>query len=141
MKVFVKVSDDGLARDGGEFVGSTFLVIGAVLGFFGVALGAFAAHGLRKRFGEYEIGVFQTGVQYQMYHAFALFGTGLWLNFHGAQGMLSLAGWMFLAGVILFSGSLYLLALTGVRKLGAITPIGGLAFLTGWALLFIAALQ
>ena len=116
----------------------TFLLLGAIFGFLGVALGAFGAHGLRGRLSPEMLAVFETAVRYQMYHTLALLITGLvmartdgWL-FH-------LAGWCFVAGILIFSGSLYALALTGVTVLGAITPIGGLAFLAGWACLAIAA--
>jgi len=116
----------------------TFLLLGAIFGFLGVALGAFGAHALRGRLSPEMLAVFETAVRYQMYHTLALLITGLvmaridgWL-FH-------LAGWCFVAGILIFSGSLYALALSGVTVLGAITPIGGLAFLAGWACLAVAA--
>jgi uncharacterized membrane protein YgdD (TMEM256/DUF423 family) len=117
----------------------TFLLVGALAGFIGVAFGAFGAHALRSRLSPEMLAVFETGVRYQMYHAFAVLVVALaavrldgWL----VRG----AGWAFAAGIVLFSGSLYALALTGVTILGAITPIGGLAFLVGWALLIAAAI-
>jgi uncharacterized membrane protein YgdD (TMEM256/DUF423 family) len=116
----------------------TFLLIGAVAAFLGVTLGAFGAHGLRGRLSPEMFAVFQTGVQYHMYHALALLlvsgimgRTGGWL--------IQTAGWAFVAGIVLFSGSLYVLAISGITMLGAITPIGGLAFLIGWACLAFAA--
>jgi len=116
----------------------TFLLIGALAGFTGVTLGAFGAHALRGRLGPDMLAVFETGVRYQMYHAVAILIVGLILGRMGGW-MVSTAGWLFTAGIVLFSGSLYLLAFTGVTVLGAITPIGGLAFLLGWAFLAVAA--
>jgi len=116
----------------------TFLLIGAVAAFIGVAFGAFGAHALRGRLSPDMLEVFETGVRYQMYHALALLLTAVALaRFDG--WIVRSAGWLFTAGIILFSGSLYALALSGVRVLGAITPIGGLAFLAGWAFLAVAA--
>src|SRR5690242_12378967 len=114
----------------------TFLLIAALAGFTGVALGAFGAHGLRGRLTPEMLAVFETGVRYQMYHALALFGTGL-LMARMSGWLIATAAWAFVAGIVLFSGSLYALAFTGVTMLGAITPIGGLAFLVGWACLAI----
>ena len=116
----------------------TFLLIAALLGFIGVALGAFGAHGLRGRLSPEMLAVFETGVRYQMYHTLALLATGLIAARLGGW-LVTAAGWFFVAGVVLFSGSLYALALSGVTVLGAITPLGGLAFLIGWALLAYAA--
>ena len=104
----------------------------------GVALGAFGAHGLRTRLSPDMLAVFETGVRYHMYHSLAILVVGLVLGRMGGW-LISLAGWLFTAGIVLFSGSLYALALTGVTVLGAITPIGGLAFLAGWACLALAA--
>ena len=120
----------------------TFLLVGAVLGFLGVAIGAFGAHGLRGRLSPEMLAVFETGVRYQMYHVLALLVTASAIGHLGAARLLVIAGWLFVAGTVLFSGSLYALALTGVTTLGAITPLGGLAFLGGWACLalFAAAL-
>jgi uncharacterized membrane protein YgdD (TMEM256/DUF423 family) len=113
----------------------TYLFLAGVLGFLGVALGAFGAHGLKKRLeglpdGEQRLAWWQTGAQYHLIHALAV---GL------APGR-SVAAWLFLGGVVLFSGSLYAMTLTGKRALGAITPIGGLLFLGGWAALAASAL-
>lgn len=112
-----------------------FLLLSALCGFISVALGAFAAHGLRARLEPELLSVFQIGVQYQMYHALALFGVALWLRSAGSSVLLSAAGWLFVLGVVLFSGSLYALAFGAPRWLGPITPIGGLCFLLGWAAL------
>jgi uncharacterized membrane protein YgdD (TMEM256/DUF423 family) len=113
-----------------------FLILASINGFIAVALGAFAAHELQSRLSSELLNAFQTGVQYQMYHALALFGVGLLMvNFPNAT-LPKYSGYLFLVGIILFSGSLYLLSLTGIRWLGAITPIGGLAFLAAWGFLF-----
>ncbi len=117
----------------------TFLLVGAVLGFLGVALGAFGAHALRARLSPEMLAVFETGVRYQMYHALALLLVAAAIGHLGAARLLTLAGWLFAAGIVVFSGSLYALAVTGTRALGAVTPLGGLAFLLGWALLAIFA--
>jgi uncharacterized membrane protein YgdD (TMEM256/DUF423 family) len=117
----------------------TFLFFGSVAGFVAVAFGAFGAHALRNRLSADMLAVFETGVRYQMFHALALIVTAVAIaRFDG--WVARAAGWCFLAGIVLFSGSLYALALTGVRTLGAITPLGGLAFLAGWALLAYLAL-
>jgi uncharacterized membrane protein YgdD (TMEM256/DUF423 family) len=117
----------------------TFVMIGALAGVVGVALGAFGAHGLRGRLSPEMLAVFETGVRYQMYHALALLALGALGTAIGGR-LLTIAGWSFTAGIVLFSGSLYLLALTDIRVLGAITPLGGVAFLVGWACLAIAAI-
>jgi uncharacterized membrane protein YgdD (TMEM256/DUF423 family) len=116
----------------------TFLLLGAIAGFLGVGLGAFGAHGLRNRLSPEMVAVFETGVRYQMYHALALLLTGMLMARMGGW-LVSTAGWSFAAGIVIFSGSLYALALSGVTTFGAITPIGGLAFLAGWACLALAA--
>lgn len=118
---------------------NTFLLIGSLAGFLGVAAGAFGAHGLRNRLSPDMLSVFETAVRYQMYHVFALLMTAAVIGRAGDARLLTIAGWSFFAGVVLFSGSLYALALTGVSGLGAITPLGGLAFLVGWACLGIFA--
>src|SRR5690349_14386102 len=110
----------------------TFLLIGAVLGFVGVSFGAFGAHALRSRLSADMLAVFETGVRYQMYHVFAILIVAAAIGRIGDARMLVAAGWCFAGGVLLFSGSLYALALTGTSALGAITPFGGLLFLTGW---------
>jgi uncharacterized membrane protein YgdD (TMEM256/DUF423 family) len=117
----------------------TFVLIAAVAGFLGVGLGAFGAHGLRARLTPDMLAVFETGVRYHLVHAVAILGVAsLMPRF---SGWLSTAAcWLFTVGIVLFSGSLYLLAVTGVTVLGAITPLGGLAFLAGWACLAFAAI-
>lgn len=106
----------------------------AAAGFLGVAFGAFGAHALRARLSAEMLAVFETGVRYQMYHAFATVAAA-WAFAHWQRRVFGVAGSLFLAGIIVFSGSLYLLALTGERWLGAITPLGGVAFLAGWSCL------
>jgi uncharacterized membrane protein YgdD (TMEM256/DUF423 family) len=115
-----------------------FFVLGALSGFVGVALGAFAAHALKARLDAATLATFETGVRYQMFHALALLAVG-WAHTRWPGAVLSASGWLFLAGTLLFSGSLYALSLSGVRWLGAITPLGGVAFLAGWLCLAWAA--
>jgi uncharacterized membrane protein YgdD (TMEM256/DUF423 family) len=117
---------------------SRWIVAGAVNGFISVAAGAFGAHALKARLSPEALTTFETGARYQMYHAVALVLVGLFLQ-RQAASLANTAGWAFLIGIVLFSGSLYALALTGVRTLGAITPLGGLAFLCGWVLFALAA--
>ena len=108
---------------------SGWIALGALNAAIAVAAGAFAAHGLRERLDARSLEVFETGARYQMYHAFAILIAGLLAtSVRGAQT----AAWLFQIGIVLFSGSLYALALTGVKGLGAVTPLGGLAFLAGW---------
>lgn len=116
----------------------TFLLFAAFFGFTGVALGAFAAHGLKSRLSADYLAIFQTGVHYQMLHALALFGAAL-LSAHLGGRLVGFAGGFFVAGILIFSGSLYLLTLTATPVLGAITPIGGVCFLAGWLCLGLAA--
>ena len=115
-----------------------FGTLGAVSAALAVAAGAFATHALRARLAPELLAGFETGARYQMYHALALLAAagaaGRW-----PAGLVRAAGWLFVAGTVLFSGSLYALALTGVRALGAITPLGGVAFLAGWSCLAAAA--
>jgi uncharacterized membrane protein YgdD (TMEM256/DUF423 family) len=118
----------------------TLLLVGAVAGCIGVGFGAFGAHGLRGRLSPEMLAVFETGVRYQMYHALAILVTAAGLGFVDAR-LLRAGGWLFALGIVLFSGSLYALALTGVTRLGMITPLGGLAFLAGWVALIVAALK
>jgi uncharacterized membrane protein YgdD (TMEM256/DUF423 family) len=115
----------------------TFLLLGSLAGAIGVALGAFGAHGLRGRLSPDMLAVFETGVRYHMYHALALVIVAVMLT-RWDGWMFHAAGWSFAIGILLFSGSLYLLALTGIRTLGMITPLGGVAFILGWAFLAIA---
>ena len=111
-----------------------FVVIGAISAFIGVAAGAFGAHGLKTRISADLLSTFEIGVRYQMYHALALIACA-WAQSKWPSPILSAAGWLFAIGTILFCGSLYLLSIFGIKWLGAITPIGGLAFLSGWACL------
>lgn len=115
-----------------------FLLLAAFSGFTSVALGAFAAHGLRQRLSPESLAVFQTGVQYQQLHTLALLAVALLLQ-RQADRLLTVSGGLFVAGMLLFSGSLYALTLTGIGKLGIITPFGGVAFMLGWLLLGVAA--
>jgi uncharacterized membrane protein YgdD (TMEM256/DUF423 family) len=116
----------------------SLLLLGSLFAFFGVALGAFGAHGLKQILPPDMLAVFETAVRYQMYHAVAILITALLLDGH--PRMIT-AGRLFGAGILLFSGSLYILAVTGIRSFGFITPFGGLCFLAGWAVLFTAAFK
>jgi uncharacterized membrane protein YgdD (TMEM256/DUF423 family) len=114
-----------------------WLLLSALAGFTGVALGAFAAHGLKSRLSPEYLAVFQTGSHYQMIHALALLGVAL-LALQAPSRLVNLAGGCFALGILLFSGSLYLLTLSGITGLGIITPFGGMAFLGGWLCLGLA---
>ncbi|MBL8208241.1 MAG: DUF423 domain-containing protein [Blastocatellia bacterium] len=111
-----------------------FFFLGALLAGIGVAAGAFGAHGLKNRLSAEMLATFEVGVRYQMYHAFALFVVA-WVLTKWPSTPVTVAGWCFVIGTFLFSGSLYVLTLSGVKWLGAITPLGGVAFLIGWACL------
>ncbi len=115
-----------------------FFIIGAASAFVGVAVGAFGAHGLKNRLGAEMLTTYEVGVRYQMYHALALIVVA-WAQTRWPGTLTMASGWLFVIGTLLFSGSLYLLSLTGTRWLGAITPLGGLAFLAGWLCLAWAA--
>lgn len=115
-----------------------FAGIGALSALIAVAAGAFGAHALRERLGADLLVTFETGARYQMYHALSLFVVA-WAAGRWAAPQTQWAGWLFVVGTVLFSGSLYTLALTGVRAWGAVTPFGGVAWLAGWALLAWAA--
>ncbi|MFI5235947.1 MAG: DUF423 domain-containing protein [Gemmatimonadales bacterium] len=115
-----------------------FVLLGALLAGLAVAAGAFGAHALKDRLSPGDLAIFETAARYQMYHALALLAlAGIASRWPGP--LLSWAGWLFVAGIALFSGSLYALALSGVRLLGAITPLGGLSFLAGWTCVALAA--
>lgn len=116
----------------------SFLMLAAFFGFTGVALGAFAAHGLKSRLSAEYLAIFHTGVTYQLVHTLALLGVAL-LATQIPGRLITWAGASFAIGILLFSGSLYLLTLTGISKLGVVTPFGGLAFLVGWFCLGLAA--
>ena len=111
-----------------------FFVLGSVFAGLAVLFGAFGAHGLRESLSPEDLATFETGVRYQVYHAFGLLAVA-WALTRWETGTVVAAGWCFVAGIILFSGSLYVLVLSGTRWLGAVTPLGGVAFLIGWALL------
>ena len=115
-----------------------FLMLAAFFGFTGVALGAFAAHGLKQRLSADYLAVFHTGVTYQLFHTLALLAVAL-LAVHLPGRLTQWAGILFCVGIVLFSGSLYLLTLTGFSTLGILTPFGGLAFLAGWVCLGVTA--
>ncbi|MBH8554075.1 DUF423 domain-containing protein [Nostocaceae cyanobacterium CENA357] len=117
-----------------------FLSIAAFFGGLSVAAGAFASHALREKISERSLEIFETGARYQMYHALALLFVALLISrTPSPQPTLIASGWLFIIGIAIFSGSLYALSLTGVKSLGAITPLGGVAFLAGWGALALAA--
>jgi len=118
-------------------VNRALAALGALSGFVAVAAGAFGAHALRARLDPALLAVFETGVRYQMYHALAVLLVAA-LDAHRPAPLTRAAGWCFLGGTVIFSGSLYALALTGLRILGAVTPLGGLLFLAGWATLILS---
>jgi len=111
-----------------------FMILGAVLGALGVAAGAFGAHGLKAWVSPELLAVFETGVRYHLVHALALLAAA-WASTRWTSAAIRAAGWLFVVGILVFSGSLYVLTLTGIRALGAITPFGGVAFIAGWLLL------
>lgn len=117
-----------------------FVALGAASAFVAVGAGAFGAHALRARLAPDMLAVFETAARYQIYHALALIAVA-WVAARWPGGIAPWAGWLFVAGTLLFSGSLYLMALTGMRWLGAVTPLGGLAFLAGWLTLALATRQ
>jgi uncharacterized membrane protein YgdD (TMEM256/DUF423 family) len=118
-----------------------FVVLGSLSAFLGVGLGAFGAHGLKTKVSPEMLTVWETGVLYHLIHAIGLLLVGILCHLMPEAAMVRNAGWAILLGTVLFSGSLYLLVLTGVKPLGMITPFGGIAFLVGWLLLGIAAWQ
>lgn len=115
-----------------------FFLIGTLSGALAVVLGAFGAHGLEERLTPEKLDTYQIGVRYHFYHSLALVAVGLAQGIWPGAGLLTTAGWLFVVGILLFSGSLYLLAVTGPRWLGAITPLGGLAFIAGWVVMAFA---
>ena len=118
-----------------------FLAAGGLAALTAVALGAFGAHALKSRLSAEMLAVWHTGIEYHVYHALGLLAVGLAAQQLPDSGLLKWSGWLMLAGILLFSGSLYALALTGVRSLGAIAPVGGAAFLAAWALFVAAVLR
>ena len=118
-----------------------FLAAGGLAALAAVALGAFGAHALKSRLSAEMLAVWRTGVEYHVYHALGLLAVGLVATQLPESALLKWSGWLMLAGIVLFSGSLYALALSGERWLGAITPVGGIAFLAAWALFVVAVLR
>ncbi len=116
-----------------------FFTLGSVFGALGVALGAFGAHTLKDRLTEDALSTYETAARYQLYHALALLAAAYAITRWPDSSLPTAAGWLFVAGIALFSGSLYLLSLTDLRWLGAIAPLGGAAFIAGWACLALAA--
>ena len=116
-----------------------FVIIGSLSAFLGVALGAFGAHGLRDKVDSDMLAVWQTGVHYHLIHALGLLLIGIFCHLLPNAPLVKTAGWLILCGTVLFSGSLYVMVLSGIRMLGMITPMGGIAFLAGWVLLALAA--
>ena len=118
-----------------------FIFIAAVMAGLSVAGGAFASHALKESLSQRALEIFETGSKYQMYHSLALLMVGLFLSRKDeiTPTLLNVAGWAFIIGIVLFSGSLYALSLSGITRLGAITPLGGVAFLVGWCCMAIAA--
>ncbi len=120
-----------------EFTSRLFFTTGSVLAGSGIAAGAFGAHGLKDVLTPEMHSIFETAVRYQMYHCFGLIATAWAINQRGGENLQNfrIAGWSFVVGIVLFSGSLYALSISGQRWMGAITPIGGLAFIIGWIVL------
>lgn len=117
-----------------------FFAAGAIAGFLAVALGAFGAHALKTRLSPEMLNIFEVGVRYHFYHALALLAVA-WACSRWPGSLTVASGWLFIIGIVIFSGSLYLLTFSGLRWFGAITPVGGLAFLAGWVCLLVAALK
>lgn len=119
-----------------------FIMLGSINAFLSVALGAFGAHILKEQISADMLAVYETGIQYHMMHALGLLVIAFAADrLHGQERLVSAAGWLIFAGIILFSFSLYTLSITGIKVLGAITPLGGVAFLAGWTCLFVAAMK
>ena len=116
----------------------TLLMVAAISGLLAVVIGAFGAHGLKGRIATDLMAIFQTGVQYHFYHTLALLLVGILMLQFPQISLLKWSGWLFIAGIVIFSGSLYALAITDIKWLGAITPIGGVAFIAGWLTMAIA---
>ncbi|MFT4613484.1 MAG: uncharacterized membrane protein YgdD (TMEM256/DUF423 family) [Bacteroidia bacterium] len=116
-----------------------FILLASLSGMLAVVFGAFGAHALKDRLDDYAMGVFETAVQYHFYHSLALLAVGIIALQQPHTSLLRSSGWLFLLGIVIFSGSLYILSLSGIRWLGAITPLGGLAFIGGWACLAAAS--
>jgi uncharacterized membrane protein YgdD (TMEM256/DUF423 family) len=121
-------------------IAKLFITIGSISGALAVMIGAFGAHGLKDKLSDHMLAVYKTGVEYHFYHTLALLAVGL-VALHSESKWLTASGWSFLAGIVIFSGSLYALSTSGIKILGAITPIGGLCFIAGWVLLATAAIK
>jgi uncharacterized membrane protein YgdD (TMEM256/DUF423 family) len=119
----------------------TFVILGALNMFLSVALGAFGAHGLKNKLSPEMLAIYQTGVHYHMIHALGLVIVALLFEKLGGTAQVQWSGWLLFFGIVVFSGSLYALSLSGIRVLGAITPIGGVSFLIGWILLIMAGFK
>ena len=124
-----------------EYATKLFIVLGSINSALSVILGAFGAHMLKERFTEDLMATFQTGTQYHFFHALGLFAVAFVASLLPNSPLAQWSGWLMVIGIILFSGSLYLLCFTGIRWLGAITPLGGMSFIIAWLLLAIAALK
>lgn len=122
-------------------MGKLFIILGGSFAFLSVVLGAFGAHGLKNKLTKDMLDIFQTGVHYQMVHALGLIGVGILLYMFSPSPSLHWSGWAMVFGIVIFSGSLYVLSLSGIKWLGAITPIGGILFLVGWLMLVFAAFK
>ena len=133
-------TDSETASSRGRSMVATWFAAGAVMCGLGVLLGAFGAHGLRDRVTPEMLAVFETGVRYHLVHGLALLAVA-WATTRWPNTWITASGWLFVAGIVIFSGSLYLLSITGVRWLGAITPIGGLCFVAGWFILALSAMR
>lgn len=121
---------------------SKFLISsGALSAALSVILGAFAAHTLKSRMPPETLAIFQTGVQYQFYHSLGMIFIGIIVQFTESSTLLTAAGWLMLAGILIFSGSLYIICLTGIRGFGMITPVGGTAFIVAWVMLAIGVIK
>ena len=116
-----------------------FITLASLSGMLAVTFGAFGAHALRSRLDEHALGVYQTAVQYHFYHSLALLAVGVIALSQPQTALLRSSGYLFIVGIVVFSGSLYLLSMSGLRWLGAITPLGGLAFIAGWGCLAAAS--
>ncbi|MGD6966504.1 DUF423 domain-containing protein [Rossellomorea vietnamensis] len=119
----------------------TFIIIGAINAFLSVAFGAFGAHALEGKISQKYIDTWNTGVLYQMFHSMGILIIGVLMGNIASSSLLNWSGWLMLIGIVLFSGSLYILSLSGIKVLGAITPLGGVAFLIAWVLLIITAVK
>ena len=117
-----------------------FLTLGSISGALAVMIGAFGAHGLKEKLTEEMLPIYKTGVEYHFYHTLALLAVGM-IAMHVKSPLLTASGWSMAAGIVIFSGSLYALSISGVRVLGAITPIGGLCFMVGWVLLALTIIK